>query len=302
MNMLLPAFLLLILFTFMKLTFCIEKGYLKYLILFLLLALTCTLFYFLYLDWLAWVLILILLDLFILFYGDESVRKSEYYISQAVLFFGLFCILKFSKTDNLYGWMILFYLLFQYMLILYLKEVRSRYLYVWLMIFFGVALWLMWNQNTILAIILMFISIAFIEYVFQLFLRNFRSDTLAFQQNVMAHHYEEVKSVYLNMRGWRHDYHNHIQTLMAYLQMSQYAKANDYLHMLEQDLNQVDTLVKSGNMLMDAIMNSKLTLAAAKEISISAALELPEVLSISDIDLCVIVGNLMDNAMESCMK
>jgi hypothetical protein len=38
----------------------------------------------------------------------------------------------------------------------------------------------------------------------------------AFQNDLMEKHVTEVENIYRQMRGWRHDYHNHIQTLKAY--------------------------------------------------------------------------------------
>ena len=49
----------------------------------------------------------------------------------------------------------------------------------------------------------------------------------------------------MNMRGWRHDYHNHLQSLKAYLQLGQYEDADAYLFELEKDLDSVDALVKA---------------------------------------------------------
>ena len=37
-----------------------------------------------------------------------------------------------------------------------------------------------------------------------------------FQNDLMEKHVTEVENIYQQMRGWRHDYHNHIQTLKAY--------------------------------------------------------------------------------------
>ncbi len=37
----------------------------------------------------------------------------------------------------------------------------------------------------------------------------------AFQDALMQRHVEEVQNIYKTMRIWRHDYHNHIQTLFA---------------------------------------------------------------------------------------
>jgi sensor histidine kinase regulating citrate/malate metabolism len=73
-----------------------------------------------------------------------------------------------------------------------------------------------------------------------------------------------------------------------------------YLDKLERELDRVDTLVKSGNLMADAILNSKLTLARRQKISVNCKAELPERISVADVDLCVILGNLLDNAIEAC--
>jgi len=121
------------------------------------------------------------------------------------------------------------------------------------------------------------------------------------QGKFLAHQYQEIKQVYLNMRGWRHDYHNHIQAMRAYIAMDAYEGLDDYLNTLEDELEAVDALVKSGHLMMDAILNSKVTLMLDKQIRVNFKAILPDNLAINDIDLCVMVSNLLDNAMESCM-
>ena len=124
----------------------------------------------------------------------------------------------------------------------------------------------------------------------------------AFQRGLMEKHMSEVENIYSQMRGWRHDYHNHIQTLKAYHALAQNAEIAEYLNKLETDLAEVDTLIKSGNIMVDAILNSKLSLAKARGISINAKAIVPEFINLSEIDLCVIIGNLLDNAIEASMK
>lgn len=80
------------------------------------------------------------------------------------------------------------------------------------------------------------------------------------QDEVVNRHYGEVESMYRRMRGWRHDYHNHMQVLKAHLGLGQYAEAQEYLKRLEEDLAGVDTVLKTGNVMVDAILTSKLTL------------------------------------------
>jgi sensor histidine kinase regulating citrate/malate metabolism len=121
-----------------------------------------------------------------------------------------------------------------------------------------------------------------------------------FQEDLLAKHYDEVKNIYTNMRGWRHDYHNHIQTIKGHLMLNQLPELNGYLDKLEQDLNTVDTILKTGNVMLDAILNSKLTLANSKQININVSAQVVEKLTVSEIDLCVIIGNLLDNAIEAC--
>jgi len=121
-----------------------------------------------------------------------------------------------------------------------------------------------------------------------------------FQAGLIEKYYVEVENMYRQVRGWRHDYSNHIQTLKAYMVFSEYDKINKYLDMLDADLTSVDMIIKTGNIMIDAILNSKISLAVSSQIEVNAKAIVPENLMISDIDLCIIIGNLLDNAIEAC--
>lgn len=124
----------------------------------------------------------------------------------------------------------------------------------------------------------------------------------AYQNKLLAQQIAEVENLYRTMRGWRHDYHNHLQTLKARLDMGQTAGAREYLDRLEEDLDAIRALVETGNVSVDAILNAKLSLVLKKGIELSFKAAVPQNLTVSDIDLCVILGNLIDNAVESCEK
>lgn len=123
-----------------------------------------------------------------------------------------------------------------------------------------------------------------------------------FQNDLVNRHYDEVETMYRKMRGWRHDYHNHIQALKAHMSMGQYGEASSYLDRLEENLSSVDTVLKTGNVMVDAILNSKLTLIQERSIQVDATAMVPGDIPISGIDLSVLIGNLLDNAMEACMR
>lgn len=121
-----------------------------------------------------------------------------------------------------------------------------------------------------------------------------------YQNDLIAKHCEEVQNVYRTMRGWRHDYHNHIQAMLALTDKPQQLRA--YLLKLNSDLTTVDTVIKTGNVMVDAILNSKLSLIQSRQINLHAKAVVPSDLKISEIDLCTVIGNLLDNAMEACLK
>lgn len=121
-----------------------------------------------------------------------------------------------------------------------------------------------------------------------------------YQNDLITKHCDEVQNIYRTMRGWRHDYHNHIQTLLAL--SGDEVKSREYLLNLNDDLTKVDTVLKTGNVMVDAILNSKLSLINSKNIKVNAKAVVPPELKLSEIDLCVIIGNLLDNSMEACLR
>lgn len=125
---------------------------------------------------------------------------------------------------------------------------------------------------------------------------------IEYQNQLLERQVQEVQNIYLTMRGWRHDYHNHLQSMKAYVKMGQYDRLEEYLGLLEQDLDQVNQLIESGNVNLDAILNSKISLAQKNGIDVDYKATCPSELTVSDIDLCALLGNLIDNAVEACEK
>ena len=123
----------------------------------------------------------------------------------------------------------------------------------------------------------------------------------AYQRELIEIHYAEVENMYRQMRGWRHDYRSHIQTMKAHAANGDWAAVNAYLDTLETDLSTVDMAVKTGNPMADAILNSKISLARSKGIPVQADASIPVALALSELDLCVILGNLFDNAIEASL-
>lgn len=85
-------------------------------------------------------------------------------------------------------------------------------------------------------------------------------------------------------------YHNQqIEDGLAYIE-----KINDNLEHTE--------IVDTGNTAFDAIISTKKALAESKNIEFTIQIQIPEKLKVDAVDLCVIFGNSLDNAIEACEK
>lgn len=134
-----------------------------------------------------------------------------------------------------------------------------------------------------------------------LFSKKIDKQIASYQRELIETHYQEVENMYRQIRGWRHDYRNHIQLMKVLAANGDWDGLKAYLNELETDLTTVDTVVKTGNAMADAILNSKISLARARDIAVHCDAHIPVRLSMSELDLCCIIGNLFDNAIEASM-
>ena len=131
--------------------------------------------------------------------------------------------------------------------------------------------------------------------------RKIDKQLAAYQRELIETHYQEVENMYRQIRGWRHDYRNHIQTMKVLAANKDLKALQTYLDDLDTDLNTVDTVIKTGNHMADAILISKISLARSKNITVHVDARIPVKLHMSELDLCVIIGNLFDNAIEASL-
>lgn len=121
-----------------------------------------------------------------------------------------------------------------------------------------------------------------------------------FQSELIEKQVREIQNMYRQVRGWRHDYRNHINNMKIQLSQGNYDGLADYLNGLADDLDTVDTVIKTGNVMADAILNSKLSVAEKMNVKLNVRANVPQSLPMSDVELCSILGNMLDNAVEAC--
>lgn len=113
-------------------------------------------------------------------------------------------------------------------------------------------------------------------------------------------HLDEVRSIHKEMRGYKHDFHHHLQALKGQLNVGDVARAIAYIEQLDNQLMNVDTLLKTGNISLDAILSAKIAHAKAENIEIAIKANVPDKLTVTDLELSIVIGNLLDNAIEAC--
>lgn len=102
-----------------------------------------------------------------------------------------------------------------------------------------------------------------------------------------------------NLRAQRHDFNNHINCLYGLISMKEFEKTKKYIERLTEETKEYNEIINVGNPILTSLLNVKMTQAKNKKIKIEASIEISEELSIEYIDLSIIIGNLLDNAIEA---
>ncbi len=123
----------------------------------------------------------------------------------------------------------------------------------------------------------------------------------AYQNTMAAGYFNEVNNMYNQIRSWKHDYKNHISVMRNYLLSGEHEALLNYMNKLDEGLTSIDTVVKTGNRMADAILNSKISLAQSNKVPVIAEAQIFTALTTPETDLCIIIGNLFDNAIEASL-
>jgi len=99
-----------------------------------------------------------------------------------------------------------------------------------------------------------------------------------------------------------HDFQNHAGVLRELLNKANYDEAVTYLNDLSEPLETVSSTTWTGNETIDYLINSKLVAADTGQIRTEINVEFPRRTNIRANDLCAILGNLLDNALEACRE
>lgn len=125
--------------------------------------------------------------------------------------------------------------------------------------------------------------------------------TLKQQNEYQKLYADNFKKQYEEIHCIRHDIKQHYNVILTLMDKKQFSEAQKYLSDVIADTDLVDMSINTGNDIIDAVLNSKLSSARKKGIKVMSSIS-KNFFGIDDIDWCSLLGNLLDNAIEACCK
>lgn len=125
-------------------------------------------------------------------------------------------------------------------------------------------------------------------------------ELIALTNTLMEKNYTEIKHAQDIIRKQVHDFKNHILTIDGML--SEDSNAKKYTKELLETSYQQAQNCHSGNEIIDSIINCKMNEATNQNIEFNHKILLNTKLNISFVDICAILANQIDNALEACAK
>lgn len=125
-----------------------------------------------------------------------------------------------------------------------------------------------------------------------------------FKQQIKAQskHLDEILITQKQVKKLRHDLINHNISIQAYFENQDYVSGLEYMKSMNQNAIFSDNMIETGNVALDAIMNTKKSIALSKGIEFDTKIQIPENIFVDAIDICIIFGNALDNCIEACDK
>lgn len=150
------------------------------------------------------------------------------------------------------------------------------------------------------------VTLAIIHFItykrFNEYKANSQINILEKQLDYQKNYYEKVINNYDEARKALHDMNNHMSVIKYFLENKDYKNMDDYIQSLSKRIvTNKDNNICS-NKVINAICLDKCDRCKKEGINIRFDIFINKKLNIDDLDLCIVLGNLIDNAIEACEK
>ena len=119
------------------------------------------------------------------------------------------------------------------------------------------------------------------------------------QAEILERDYQTLSKTYADNAKLYHDLHNHIEAIYQCLKQGDFDKAVTYCEDLRTPVREISQTVWTGDKTTDYLISSKMALAEQMNVKTKVNIEYPYNINIRSVELTVILGNLLDNALEA---
>lgn len=163
------------------------------------------------------------------------------------------------------------------------------------------------KTNDLIVINLFFITmfISLLTYIYQL--GKIKEQNIKYLKLEKQHELEEQQyRILLNttdsLRILKHDAKHHLSVIKSLIEHNETVKLQEYVASYLLEFDKSNLLISTGNTAIDCILSAKLLYAKQHNITMNYSVIVPSVFPLDDISLSSLLGNLLDNAIESCLR
>lgn len=155
-----------------------------------------------------------------------------------------------------------------------------------------------------LSIFCLFVINVLVFYLYDKLLNDLkvRTDNLILSQQLEYYdkEFKHANARQEEINRLAHDIKNHLISISGLASSETLPELKSYISSLQQDFNYEQTTAITDNATIDAILNYKLYVAKSKDIQMGLDVTIPSDVKLDAKDMCVLIGNLLDNSIEAC--
>lgn len=235
-------------------------------------------------------------DILEIYYGTSYYKIPIFLLARVVIAAGLFLLVKKGAIflNSIYEYRRLLCVIS----IIFVVILRKYQLTTFQMVFGKIPYDGMNNGLSLMSLLLIVICVTAL-YVKSLILQK-ENQFLLSRDELVHQNYEELRSLVESNRQISHDVKNYFMLLQEYDKSGKYKEIHEYLEKINGKLGALDEQVWTGHRILDFVLNQKRKVAEQKGIDFEICASALMNLSLSDEDVSVLFGNLLDNAIEAC--
>lgn len=126
-----------------------------------------------------------------------------------------------------------------------------------------------------------------------------------FAKNIIScntEHYEQMDELYTKLKILRHDYHHHLNILENLIRSGNENEISSYIEDMKKEVGDDDFIYYSTDPAINALLSNYVEICEEQNITFNVEIDIPNEIKLSSYEMCIIIGNLLENAVEACKR